>query len=170
MSSIGLIIIGLVILVGVIGAVVQVWPSSPFIGGAIFVWAWMTGTGIAWTVFAIAAVLLGIAAILKYVIPARQIAKAGIPKSTLVWGGFGGLVGWFLSALTGLVAAFPFGLLIGMVAATYIAEYLRATDKQTATASTLQVLKAFGWSVAIELFAVLSSATAWLAIVIVGAK
>ena len=108
MSSIGLIIIGLVILVGIIGAVVQVWPSSPFIGGAIFVWAWMTGTGIAWTVFAIAAVLLGIAAILKYVIPARQIANAGIPKSTLVWGGFGGLVGWFLSALTGLVAAFPF--------------------------------------------------------------
>ena len=72
MSSIGLIIIGLVILVGIIGAVVQVWPSSPFIGGAIFVWAWMTGTGIAWTVFAIAAVLLGIAAILKYVIPARD--------------------------------------------------------------------------------------------------
>ena len=66
MSSIGLIIIGLVILVGIIGAVVQVWPSSPFIGGAIFVWAWMTGTGIAWTVFAIAAVLLGVAAILKY--------------------------------------------------------------------------------------------------------
>ena len=57
-----------------------------------------------------------------------------------------------------------------MVAATYIAEYLRATDKQTATASTLQVLKAFGWSVAIELFAALSSATAWLAVVIVGAR
>ena len=170
MSVLGTVIVGIVILIGVIGAVVQIWPSAPVVGGAILVWSWMTGTRAAWIIFAIVALVLILGTVLKYVIPARQIAKAGIPKSTLVWGGFGGLVGWFLSALTGLVAAFPFGLLIGMVAATYIAEYLRATDKQTATASTLQVLKAFGWSVAIELFAALSSATAWLAIVIVGAR
>ena len=48
-----------------------------------------------------------------------------------------------------------------LVAAIFIVEYLRSKDTATAWASTLQALKAFGWTIAIELIAALTSATAW---------
>ena len=147
MSVLGTIIVGVVILLGVIGAVVQVWPSAPLVGGAILVWAWLTGTTRAWIVFAIAALVLVLGTILKYVVPARGMNKAGIPQSTLVWGALGGVVGWFIG--------------LGMIATTFVVEYLRSRDTATAWASTLQALKAFGWTIAIELIAALTSATAW---------
>ena len=58
MSVLGTVIVGIVILIGVIGAVVQIWPSAPVVGGAILVWSWMTGTRSAWIIFAIAAFVL----------------------------------------------------------------------------------------------------------------
>ena len=149
MSVLGTVIVGVVILLGVIGAVVQVWPSAPLVGGAILVWAWLTGTTSAWIVFTIAALVLVLGALLKYVIPARGMNKAGIPQSTLVWGALGVVVGWFI------------GLVLGMIATTFVVEYLRSRDTATAWASTLQALKAFGWTIAIELIAALTSATAW---------
>ena len=141
MSILGTVIVGIVILLGVIGAVVQVWPSAPLVGGAILVWAWMTGTTSAWIIFAVAALVLILGTVLKYVIPARGMNKAG------------GVVGWFIGL--------PLGLVLGMVAAIFIVEYLRSKDAATAWASTLQALKAFGWTIAIELIAALTSATAW---------
>ena len=80
MSVLGTVIVGIVILIGVIGAVVQIWPSAPVVGGAILVWSWMTGTRAAWIIFAIAAVVLILGTVLKYVIPARGMNKAGIPN------------------------------------------------------------------------------------------
>ena len=145
MSLTAVLIIAAVILFGVIGAVVQVWPSSPFVGGAILVWAWMTGTRSAW-------MILG--TILKYIIPARGMTKAGIPQSTLVWGGIGGFVGWFIGL--------PLGLILGMIAAIFIVEYLRNQDTQKAWKATVVALKAFGWTIAIELIAALSAATLWV--------
>ena len=153
MSVLGTVIVGIVILIGVIGAVVQIWPSAPVVGGAILVWSWMTGTRAAWIIFAIAAVVLILGTVLKYVIPARGMNNAGIPQSTLVWGSLGGVVGWFIGL--------PLGLVLGMIATTFVVEYLRSRDTATAWASTLQALKAFGWTIAIELIAALTSATAW---------
>ena len=153
MSVLGTVIVGIVILIGVIGAVVQVWPSSPVIGGAILVWSWMTGTRAAWIIFAVVALVLILGTVLKYVIPARGMNKAGIPQSTLVWGGVGGVVGWFLGL--------PLGLLLGMIAAIFLVEYLRSKDTATAWKATVQALKAYGWTIAIELVAALASATLW---------
>ena len=79
--------------------------------------------------------------------------KAGIPQSTLVWGAVGGVVGWFIGL--------PLGLVLGMVAAIFVVEYLRSRDTASAWAATLQALKAFGWTIAIELIAALTSATLW---------
>ena len=149
MSVLGTVIVGIVILIGVIGAVVQIWPSAPVVGGAILVWAWMTGTRAAWIVFAIVALVLILGTVLKYVIPARGMNKAGIPQSTLVWGAVGGVVGWFL------------GLVLGMIAAIFLVEYLRSRDTANAWRATLHALKAYGWTIAIELVAALASATLW---------
>lgn len=153
MSILGTVIVGIVILLGVIGAVVQVWPSAPLVGGAILVWAWLTGTTSAWIIFAVAALVLILGTVLKYVIPARGMNKAGIPQSTLVWGGVGGVVGWFLGL--------PLGLVLGMIAAIFLVEYLRSKDTATAWKATVQALKAYGWTIAIELVAALASATLW---------
>lgn len=154
MSLTAVLIVAAVILFGVIGAVVQVWPSSPFVGGAILVWAWMTGTRSAWIIFAISAAILILGTILKYIIPARGMTKAGIPQSTLVWGGIGGFIGWFIGL--------PLGLILGMIAAIFIVEYLRNQDTQKAWKATVVALKAFGWTIAIELIAALSAATLWV--------
>ena len=153
MSVLGTVIVGIVILIGVIGAVVQIWPSAPVVGGAILVWSWMTGTRSAWIIFAIVALVLILGTILKYVIPARGMNKAGIPQSTLVWGAVGGVVGWFVGL--------PLGLVLGMIAAIFLVEYLRSRDTARAWKATVQALKAFGWTIAIELIAALTSATAW---------
>ena len=153
MSVLGTVIVGIVILIGVIGAVVQVWPSAPVVGGAILVWAWMTGTRAAWIIFAIVAAVLILGTVLKYVIPARSMNKAGVPQSTLVWGGVGGVVGWFLGL--------PLGLVLGMVATIFAVEYLRSRDTASAWKATVQALKAYGWTIAIELVAALASATLW---------
>ncbi len=154
MSLTAILVIAVVILFGVVGAVIQVWPSSPFVGGAILVWAWMTGTPSAWIIFAISAAILVIGTILKYVIPARGMTKEGIPQSTLVWGGVGGFFGWFIGL--------PFGLILGMIAAIFIVEYLRSQETQKAWKATVVALKAFGWTIAIELIAALSAATLWV--------
>ena len=153
MSVLGTVIVGIVILIGVIGAVVQVWPSAPLVGGAILVWSWMTGTRAAWIIFAVVALVLILGTVLKYVIPARGMNKAGIPQSTLVWGGVGGVVGWFLGL--------PLGLVLGMIAAIFLVEYLRSKDTATAWKATVQALKAYGWTIAIELVVALASASLW---------
>ena len=77
-----------------------------------------------------------------------------MPQSTLVWGGIGGFVGWFIGL--------PLGLILGMIAAIFIVEYLRNQDTQKAWKATIVALKAFGWTIAIELIAALSAATLWV--------
>ena len=76
------------------------------------------------------------------------------PPTTLVWGGIGGFVGWFIGL--------PLGLILGMIAAIFIVEYLRNQDTQKAWKATVVALKAFGWTIAIELIAALSAATLWV--------
>ncbi|PID97719.1 MAG: hypothetical protein CSA82_02750, partial [Actinobacteria bacterium] len=78
-----LVVVGLVIVLGLVGAVVQLWPSAPLIGGAILVWAIVTGGVVAWSVFAVAAIVLVTAMIVKFVVPGRRLARSGIPNSTL---------------------------------------------------------------------------------------
>ena len=96
--------------------------SVPVVGGAILVWSWMTGTRDAWIIFAIVALVLILGTVLKYVIPARGMNKAGIPQSTLVWGAVGGVVGWFIGL--------PLGLVLGMITAILVSN--------TCAAATLQ--------------------------------
>ena len=64
-----------------------------------------------------------------------------------------GVVGWFLGL--------PLGLVLGMIAAIFLVEYLRSKDTATAWKATVQALKAYGWTIAIELVAALASATLW---------
>ena len=148
------VVVGLVILVGIIGAIVQIWPSGPFIGGAILAWSIVWNTGAAWAVFAVAAVVLAAGFLAKYLIPGRRLARSGIPSSTLVWGLAGAAVGFFVIPVL--------GFLLGLILGIYLAEAARLGSTQAAWPATTEALRAVGLSIVIELVAALTATAAWV--------
>lgn len=147
-------LVGIVILVGLVGVVVPVLPGSILILGAVLVWATVDGSGTAWVVFAIAAVLLVVGAIAKYTIPGRQLKAFGVPNRSLMLGGLLAIVGFFVIPVVGLV--------IGFVLGVYLAERHRV-GRSLAWPSTTSALKAVGVSILIELAAALLASSTWLA-------
>lgn len=145
---------GVLVLAGIAGAVVQVWPSGPFIAGGILLWAYSVNTSLAWGVFAFALVILAVAFIAKFIIPGRKLAQSGIPNSTLIWGLVGAVVGYFIIPVVGFV--------LGLVAAIYLAESMRLQSPQEAWKATLDALKVVGLSIVIELLAALVATTVWI--------
>ena len=129
MSGAGELVIGLVLLVGLVGVVVQVLPGGLLVLAAIAVWAVLTGTGWAWAVLAIAAVATVAAGVVKYLLAGRHLRQAGVPSSTLVWGALAGVVGFFVIPVVGL----PVGFVLGV----FLAELSRAHDRRVAWAATV---------------------------------
>lgn len=136
------VIVLLLLAVGLTGALVQIWPSTPFILVGLFYWAYMLGGRVAWTFFGVATVLLLSAMVLKFIIPGKQLKNAGIPTTTLLWGGLAGIIGFFVVPVIGL----PLGFILGVA----IAEGVRLNDSATAWSAVLTTLKATGLSIAIE--------------------
>ncbi|MEK8225549.1 DUF456 family protein [Oerskovia sp. M15] len=87
MSIGGEVLVGLAILVGLIGTVVQILPGNVLVLGAILVWAIVTGGPAAWVVLAVAALLVVAAETAQYVLAGRHMRRAEVPWSTLVWAG-----------------------------------------------------------------------------------
>lgn len=138
------VIVGLAVLAGVLGVVVPVLPGTLLILVAVLVWAVQDGSTTAWTVFAVATVLLAVGAVVKYAVPGRSLKAAGVPNRTLLIGGLLGLVGFFVIPVV--------GLFIGFVLGVYLGE-LQRVGRDDAWPSTKHALKAAGLSVLIELIA-----------------
>lgn len=148
------VLVAVVIAVGLIGILVPILPGSVLVAGGILVWAVVTGGTTAWVVFGVAAALLVVGAVVKYLVPGRRLQAAGIPASTQ-WIGVGlGVVGFFVIPVVGLVVGFVLGV--------YLAE-LRRVGADRAWPSTVQSLKAVGWSMVIELAFALLAAGTWVA-------
>lgn len=154
MSPGGEVVVALVILVGIIGAVVQVLPGALIILGAILLWAIVTGGGWAWAVVAVAVLALGGAAVGKYLLAGRHLKRSDVPNSTLVWGAVAGVVGFFVLPVVGLVVGFVLGV--------YLAELARRRDPAPAWRATVSALKATGITILVELAGALVAAAAWL--------
>ena len=92
----GELLVAAVILVGLVGIVVPILPGTLLIVGALFVWALVVG-GWAWSVFALAIVVIGIGEVLKYLIAGRSLRADAIPNRTIVVGGLVGIVVQHLS-------------------------------------------------------------------------
>lgn len=160
MSAGGEVVVGLVILFGLAGVVVQVLPGSLIVLGAIAVWTVVTGTGAAWAVLAVSVVAVAVAAAAKYVVAGRHLRRAEVPSSTLAWGAAAGIVGFFAIPLIGLVLGFVLGV--------YLSELARLRDTRRAWPATLAALRAAGIALLVELAGALVAAGAWLAAVIWG--
>lgn len=145
-------LVALAIAVGLVGIVVPILPGSVLILGGILVWALEIGGATAWAVFGVAAVVLVVGGVVKYLVPNRRLKDAGVPASTQ-WVGAGlGIVGFFVIPVV--------GLLVGFVLGIYLAEYRRLGGR-AAWPSTKHALKAVGFSILIELAAGVVATCVW---------
>jgi uncharacterized protein YqgC (DUF456 family) len=150
-------VVGVAIAVGLIGILVPVLPGSALILVAVLLWALDLGSATGWTVFAVAAAFLVAGTIVKYVVPGRQLAEAGIPSSTQWTGVALAVPGFFVIPVV--------GAFVGFVVGVYLAERRRLGPG--AGASTWSALRAVGVSVLIELTAAVLAASVWVAGVVV---
>lgn len=159
MSPVGEFVIGLVLLVGVAGTVLPLLPGLALELGAVFVWAVVEGTPLAWAVAAGALAIAAVGTVIKYLVPGRRLKAAGIPRVTLYFAGGLAIVGFFVIPVVGA----PLGFVLG----TYLAERRRVGPGR-AWPSTTRSLQAVALSVGIELAAGLIVLGLWLVAVLFG--
>jgi uncharacterized protein len=143
----------LVIAVGLVGILVPILPGSILVVAGILGWTIAVGGPVAWTVFGVATALVVVGAVVKYVVPGRNLQVAGIPASTQWIGVLVGVVGFFVVPVV--------GLFLGFVLGVYLAELARVGSAQ-AWPSTVHSLKAVGLSIVIELVAALAATWVWI--------
>jgi hypothetical protein len=103
-------------------------------------------------VFALAAGVLAVGTVVKYLVPGRRL-KAAVPTSTLVVGGLVAIVGFFVIPVVGMLVGFPIGI--------YVAERVRV-GADGAWPSTRAALIALAHSILIELLAALLATAVWI--------
>jgi uncharacterized protein YqgC (DUF456 family) len=155
MSTSGQLLVLLVMVVGLVGVVIPVLPGLVLVWAAGLVWAWQDGGGLLrWGVAAVLSVLLVVAPVATYLLPARSASAAGAPRSTLVLGAVGAVVGFFVIPIVGFA--------VGGVLAVWLAETARLGSPGPAWRSTRAVLVAIGWGILLQLAAGLVMIGVWL--------
>ncbi len=158
MSTIGEVLIGFMILVGLAGIVLPVLPGLALIVGAVLVWALVEATAIGWVVFAICFVIGATATVIKYLIPGRKLKESGVATSTMLIALVGAVIGFFVIPVIGAP--------IGFMVAIYLIQWNRM-GRGEAWPATLRTAGAVALSIGIELagglliFGVWMIATIW---------
>jgi uncharacterized protein YqgC (DUF456 family) len=146
------VLVALAVAVSLAGLLVPILPGSVLMLAAFLVWAWSVGGSTAWVVFGVAAAILVVGNVVKYLVPNRRLKGAGVPSSTQWIGAAVGIVGFFVIPVV--------GLFIGFVAGVYAAERRRVGPD--AWPSTKAALRAVGLSILIELAAGLAATFVWI--------
>ncbi|MFH5822159.1 DUF456 domain-containing protein [Georgenia sp. AZ-5] len=154
MDPLAELLVGLVIVVGLVGAVVQVYPGGLVVLAAVAVWGVVTGGAVGWVVIAVAAVAVLGAGVAKYLLAGRYLTRAGVPGRTLLLGAVVGVVGFFLVPVVGLP--------LGFVAGVYVAELRRRRNQPEAWRATVVAMKATGLTILVELAGALLATGAWV--------
>ena len=151
----GLLLLALVMAAGVAGTVVPVLPGLPLVWAAVLAWVLLDGGGATrWSVLAVVTVLMAAGIVAKYVLSSRRIRERGAPRSTLLAAGLGGVVGFFVVPVV--------GILLGIAAGALVAEYVRLRDLRAAWASTVAVLVALGIGTLLEIAAGVAMVATWV--------
>ncbi|UUO02173.1 DUF456 domain-containing protein [Mycolicibacterium novocastrense] len=154
MSAGGIVLVALAIAVGIVGIVVPLLPGTLLVFGAIAVWAVVESEPTAWVTLAVATVLLGAAALIKYTWPVRRMREADVRTPSLLAGGVLGVIGFFVIPVLGLA--------IGFVLGVYLAELTNRHDRRAAWTSTKHALKGVALSVGVELAGALLATVVWV--------
>ncbi len=147
-------LVGAAILVGLAGTIVPILPGALLVAGALLVWAIVTGGTTAWAIAIGALALVAAGQLLKYLIPGKQLKASGVPNWVLLAGAAGGIVGFFIIPIVGLI--------VGFVAGVFLAEAGRLKTFKDAWPTTKQAMKSAGWSVLIEFGSCLLATAVWL--------
>lgn len=144
---------------GLAGVVLPFLPGLPIIWGGALIYGITTTFGsVGWAAM-IAITLLGVIGMAAgFVLPDRAGAAAGASRSTRLFAGVLGLVGFFVVPVIG----FPLGACLGVLAA----QYRRTDDWDGAVRSTVAVLKGFGVGMLAEMGAGFAMVLVWVAWVI----
>jgi uncharacterized protein len=155
MSTGGLVLVALVIVVGLVGIVVPLLPGTLLVFGAIAVWAIFENNLISWVTLGVVTAFLAASTLIKYLWPMRRMRAAEVSTSSLVAGAVLGIVGFFVIPVLGLVIGFVLGI--------YLAELSKRRDQRVAWTSTKHALKGVALSVGVELCGALLATAAWVA-------
>jgi uncharacterized protein YqgC (DUF456 family) len=150
------------LVVAAVGILVPVLPGTFLALGALLVWAIATGGTIAWGAFGVIALVIAGGQVLKYLLPHKSLTAAGVPGRSILIGGVAAIVGFFLIPVVGLIVGFIGGL--------YVAEHVRLRDWTLAKESTWAAMKATGFSILIELGALMAAAAVWAAALVLLAQ
>jgi uncharacterized protein YqgC (DUF456 family) len=150
------VVAAIAIVVGLIGIVVPILPGLLLCWAGVAFWAIFGDAGPGkWVVLAVATALAVLGTVVKYVVPGRNLKRAGVPNWSLLAGGVLGIIGFFAVPVVGLVLGFVLGI--------WLAEHLRLHDGRAAWQSTKHALKATGVSILIELAAGVSITLTFMA-------
>ncbi len=149
---------GLLVAVGIVGILLPVLPGLILVLAGIAVWAVPRGDQLGWTVLAIAAVIIVVGSVAKYLLPGKRMKESGVPTRSVVLGALLGIVGFFVIPVVGLFVGFPLGV--------YLAELARLRDSGKAWPSTRKALGAVAFSLLLELATGLLAAGTWVAALI----
>lgn len=151
-------IAALLVVIGIIGIIVPILPGPVLVLAGIAVWAVPRGDAVGWTVLGVAAAVLAVGQVVKYLLPGRRLRDAGVPTSSIVIGGVLGIIGFFVIPVI--------GLFIGFVLGVFLAELVRLREASAAWPSTKHALSAVGWSILIELASAMIATAVWVGAVV----
>ncbi len=154
MTPLGELVVGLVIAVGLVGAVIQLYPGGLVVLAGVAVWGVVTGGPVGWTVLVVAALAVLGSGVAKYLLAGRYLTQAGVPGRTLLAGAVLGVIGFFVIPVVGLA--------IGFVLGVYLAELARRHEHGTAWRATVVAMKATGLTILVELAGALVATGAWV--------
>jgi uncharacterized protein YqgC (DUF456 family) len=152
------VIVALLIAVGLVGIFIPILPGPLLIIGAIAIWASEQDTTGGWVVFGVAAAVMAVGWLIKYLIPGKNLRNAGVPTRTMLAGAVLGVIGFFVVPIIGFLIGFALGI--------YLAELVRLGHDQ-AWPSTIHAFKAVGVSILIEFCAGTLAALIWVTGVII---
>ena len=158
MPVVGEILVGLVLIVGVLGTVLFVFPGLLLQLLAVFAWAAVDGSGIAWATAIICLAVAGLATVVKYLIPGKRLRSSGVPMLVLAPAVILALVGFFVIPVVGAPIFF--------VASIYLIELARVGPRQ-AWPTTKASVGAVAVSVGIEFAAALLILGLWVVAVVI---
>ena len=149
-----LLLYGVAMVIGLAGVLLPGIPGLLLVAAVTGVWAFDQPEDGAWVVFGVVLVILMLGTIAKYVLPSRSLRDAGAPRSTVLLGVVGAVIGFFVIPVV--------GLLIGAVVGVYAAELRRLKDGAAARRSTVATAKAIGIGIVLELVAGVVAVAVWL--------
>lgn len=159
MSTLGVILVALVIAIGLAGIVIPILPGGLLVLAAITVWALVEQTTVGWVTLGIAVALFIATEVIKYTWPVRRMRQAQVGTLSLVAGAVLGVIGFFVVPVLGLVLGFILGV--------YLAELAKRRDQRRAWASTVHALKGVALSVGVEFTGALLATITWAVAVLV---